>query len=268
MNIINIILILILISLNFQYYTLNEESKILKETILELKDQNQTLSNEINKMSIINANTSYTTNSTLNSILYFGGLILVTGIAFYFLNGYLFDTNTQSLEASKIINQTTSDYTNNLMNQIHSQNLSQINWLDKKFDSLVTMIYKANIFNNQWFIENVMPNLNQTNTVNTLTSNPSIQQISKIGNLISNSVADTGDRIQGPDIDINCLDQIKNIPNPESLQNMIGIKTNLINSLKVLQSGIIENIEKEKGCVTQNDVLRAMEKTLETAEWI
>ena len=246
MNIINLILVLILLSLNFQYYHLNEESKILKETILELKDQNQNLSNEINKLSIINTNNSYATNSTLNSILYFGGIVLVAGIAFYFLNGYLFDTSTQSLEASKIINQTTSGYTNNLMNQIHSQNLSQINWLDKKFDSLVTIIQKANIFNNHWFIENVMPNLSP--------NGPSLPQAYNLNQTFSGV-----DLSPVSSYSSDCLTQFAPpAPYSDSFQNMINLKTNTFS--------LTEKVIKEQ--IAQKDILKVMEKTLETAEWI
>lgn len=254
MNFINIILVIILISLNFQYYNLNEESKILKETIMELKDQNQSLSQEINKMSIINSNSSYTTNSTLNSILYFGGIVLIAGIAFYFLNGYLFDTSTQSLEASKIINQTTSDYTNNLMNQIHSQNLSQITWLDKKFDSLITMIHKANIFNNQWFLENVMPNLQNQTSISKFELN--------VSPLVDKNNFDTfqPDKYIELAAEKGCLTNLnldKNIDNNKIINFMSSFK----------------NIAEKEGSITQalqveSEILKVMEKTLETAEWI
>lgn len=264
MNLINIILVLILMLLNFQYYNLNEESKILKETIIELKEQNNHLADEINKMSVINTNNSLSTNSTLQSVLYFGGFVLITGIALYFLNGYFFDID--SYNASKIVNQTTSEYTNNLMNQIHSQNLSQINWIDKKFDSLITLIHKANVFNNQWFIENVMPTLNQSyikmapshmNNLNMPETYANFTQYSKIvecsdklpNSLLASSVSSSPSFSSFSSASCLSLDTVST---PLETLNNAGTLLNFI----------------EKDNIGVNNVLKVMEKTLETAEWI
>jgi hypothetical protein len=249
-NIINIILVLILMLLNVQYYVLSEESKLLKETIFELKEQNQHLIMEVNQLSETTQNAKISSNYTsyaLSSILFMGGIILITGLVIYCYGSYFdFDSTFNSLKASKIINQTSSEYSSNLMNQLHSQNASQISWMDKKFDAIIHMIQKANVFNNQWFIENILP----------LLENP-IQ----LNNAMSTTI---------------------NVSSTGGLNNIDS--TNIVNSIvpsKLIETNNVNFFEKENTCnlinsVNQNnlnnqsalsDLMKAMEQTLETAKW-